>query len=140
MSCAVVNLRNGVFALVFGYVNIIFNAKLVKLAVSASCTGQAGLVVVGEDKLESCLSALDNLRGVGEDFHSVVYGVNARSDKASRALNLDNADTAGADCVDFFEIAQRGNFNSRKSRRLKNGRTLGNSVFRAVDFYINHRF
>ena len=140
MYGAVVYLYCGVLAVEVVLVNAVLVAQRLKLAAAASYAGKTFLLVVGEDKLEGRSAALYYLGGVGEYLHTLVYGVNARSNKASCALYLNNADTARADCVDVLEIAKSGYLYAGDSGSLEDSGTLGNGTGNAVYLNVDHVF
>jgi hypothetical protein len=97
-----------VYGIKFGFSDVFLRitaqlfGDILQFAICASDTRQAIFVVVGKHKLHRRFAALYDLRRGGKDLHSFVDRVDARSDKASRALYLDDADTARTYGVDVF--------------------------------------
>ena len=87
-----------------------------------------------KDELERRFPRLADLRGVGEYLHALAHRIDAGSGHGARALDLDDADTAGADGVDILQIAQRGDLDASQVRRFKNCGVFGGFDFNAVDF------
>ena len=135
---------NGGFGLGAGEVFFIGNTEilteLLEFAVVAAAAGEALSLMVGEDELQGHSAAVKYLLGVGDNFHALVYGVNAGSNKGTSALYLNNADTASADLVHVLEEAKGGDINSGITSGLKNGRTLRNSIIYTVNFNVYHIF
>ena len=98
-------------------------------------------IVVGKKKFNGTSSRFHRLgRGNGY-FHSFVDGVNARSDKSSRAGCLYKADSARASgTFAVIESAKRGNLVTAGFRRFEYGHTGFDFVRYAFDFniYFSH--
>ena len=74
VSSGVVELINGLEAVVFVFcIYTVLFAKLLKLTVTASDTGEALSFMSGKDELESSLSCFTNLFAVSENFCSVSF-------------------------------------------------------------------
>ena len=84
------------------FVYAVFFAECLKFAVAASYAGGAFSVMVGEKELEVDFSGGTKLRGVGMDDHTFADGRNAGCLEGTRAFDIDEAETAGADLVDVF--------------------------------------
>ena len=112
MRGGIVDLGRSHSSVILVLVHAVLIAELLKLAVAASDAGETLLVVIGENEFQRCLSAVADSGSIGKYLHALVYGINACRDKRTRTLDFYNADTAGADLIDFSEIAKCGNFNS----------------------------
>ena len=77
-----------------------------QLAVGAAGAGLAVAVVLRQEQLDDGLAALAGLGRVGLHDHAVGHRRGARGDERAGALDLDQADPAGADRLDVFEVAQ----------------------------------
>ena len=119
-----------------GRIYAVLKAELLKLAVSRTNAGETVLVVSGEDELESSLTSLANLLGVGVDLHTLGYGIYASGNKTSGAGSLNNTDTASTDLVLFLHIAESGDLHTCNAGCLKNGRALGYANCDTVNFNI----
>ena len=74
-------------------------AELLKLAGGAAYAGETLTVVVRKKQLEVGLSGLVDLGGVGQNLHSLGYGINASSNQSERSAALryfNKAKTASA--------------------------------------------
>jgi hypothetical protein len=90
----------------------VFICQSLKLTVLGTDAGKAVHSVVGKHKLQSLLTSFSQLGCIGENFHTLVYGVYASCCPCTGALDFDNAHTACADLVDVFKIAQCRDANS----------------------------
>ena len=81
-------------------------AQLLELAVLVPVAGEAVARVVGEHQLVEHLARLLHARGVRLHDHPVADGDRAGGLEAPHPLDLDDADAAGADLVDAFEVAE----------------------------------
>ena len=139
MGSGVVILECGVFAcegVLIGHA--VVAAELLKLAVAAAYAGEAFLPVGGENQLKGVPAALSDLLGVGEHFHALVDGEHASRDERTGSLDLDHADTAGADLVHILEVAEGGNLDARISRRFKDRNALGYAQGHIIYLYVYH--
>ena len=78
-------------------------------------------VVLGENQLHVNLARVAYLGAVGINLHAFLDDVVARGDQLFLALDLHDADAAGADLVDFLEKTEGGDRNARFGRRTQNG-------------------
>lgn len=115
-----------------------FVTELLELAVAASLTAEALLIMNGKQHFQSHLSGFDYFRGICEDFHAFVNRIYASRYKGFCALNLDHAHTASADLVDILQVAKSRNVYSGFSCSLKDGAASSNLVGHAVDLNIYH--
>ena len=128
------------FALECVLVYSVLVAELLKLAGGGAYARETSLVVVGENELKVGLSCSVDLGSIGEDGHTLGYGVNASGYHAigSAALGYFNkAETASADLVDILKIAKSGNIDFCDTGSLKDGHTLIYGVISAIDLDIN---
>ena len=85
--------------------------------------GGAAIIVLGENELHIHPSGVLHPGTVGGNAHSLLHHVVAGSHQPVFALNLHQADTAGADLVDFFQETESGNPVSGLLGSLQNGRS-----------------
>ena len=95
--------------------------------------------MVGEQKLEVHLARSCDLGRVGFDLHALGAGIYASGYHTpgsqcgtAHFSNLNKAETASADLVDVFQIAERGNINMRCFCGFQNRGTLGDRIVYAV--------
>ena len=62
-------------ALVLNCIAAVLISEVLKLTVSITVTGEAGFVMVRENKLDGGLSRFSYLGGIGKYFHTLVYGI-----------------------------------------------------------------
>ena len=86
---------------VFGFYTKVI-AELLKLTMSAAYAGETFSVVVGENKLQCLFTRFQYLWSVGEYLHAFVDRIYTGGNKASGTFDFYNADTAGANFIDFF--------------------------------------
>ena len=108
--------RKLVVPLIFGkigLIRIIEDVEVVcdrlELAVAASDAGRALAVVLGKKELDIIAAGSQGAGRIGQNLHALAALGIAGGDKTGFALDLDHADTAGADFVYFFKIAKGGN-------------------------------
>ena len=100
MQGGLVQRRLGILALKgVDVLHAVVTAQLLQLAVFASHTGEALLIMGGEHQLQGHLSGLHDSGGVGVDLHALVNRINAGGNQGLCPDNLDHTDTAGADLV-----------------------------------------
>ncbi len=93
--------------------------NLLKLACSAADAGCAIAVVLAENELNVNGSCLADTRTVCENDHVILSLCVAGGNKALVAFNFNNANSAGADFVKLFKIAEGGNIDMDFSCRVK---------------------
>ena len=103
---------------IFKDIEVVCN--FLKLAGSAAHAGCAIAVVLTQNELNVNSSCLTHTGAVCENNHSVLCLCVAGSNKAFIALHLNNADAAGTDFVELFEIAESRNIYVRFFCRIKN--------------------
>ena len=128
----------GLFALEAVLVAAVLVGELLQFAVGGADAGEALLFMVGEQQLERGLARLAHFFGIGEYLHALVDGVHAGGDQRTGALHLANADAAGADLVDVFEIAEGGDVDADRFGGFENGAPLRDLHRNIVDFQMYH--
>ena len=119
--------------------NAVVTAELLKLAVCASHAGKTFLFVVGEDKLKVELSRIYNLGGIGLDFHTLGYRVNAcgyHSEGLTTLGYLYKAETAGTDLIYIFKVTESRDVDIGSLCGFQNRGTLCYGIIPAVNFNI----
>ena len=92
----------------------------------------------GENQLQRGLAGFNDGRTIRPDFRAfTVKRINAGSNQAAGALDFDDADAAGADRVDIFQVAEGRDIDADRVGSFQNCGTLGNRIIPAVDFYID---
>jgi hypothetical protein len=121
-------------------IHTVLIAELLKLAGRAANAGETLTVVVGKKQLQVGLSGLHDLGSIGQNLHSLGYGIYAsgyQTEGSATLGHLNKAQTAGADLVDILQITKSGDINLSGSCSLQNRGSLRNSVRYAVDLNIN---
>lgn len=77
-----------------------------------------------KDQFDIDLPRLPHPGAVGMDHHPLLKRAVAGGDERLSSLDLHHTDAAGANLVEFLEIAEAGNHHSGGARRLKNARPL----------------
>ena len=108
--------------------------QLLQLAGAASPAGQALHPVVGENQLQSHLSGLADLFGIGEHLHALIDRVHTGGHQALCALYLNHTDAACADLVQVLQVAEGRDLHPCKIGGLNNGGAGRGFHFHAVDF------
>ena len=80
--------------------------QLLQVTVSASYTGGAVAVVLGQDQFHIGPAHRTHFRGIGVQHHPFLHRIVAGSDQLYFPLHLHHADLARADFIDPFQIAQ----------------------------------
>ena len=119
----------------------LFHAKLLgqdlELAGAVPMAGQAFHAMVGKDQLQGHLPGLLHLGAVGPDHHALVDGIDAGGAQGAGALHFHQAQTAGADLVETFQVAQGGDIHTGDMRGFHDGGTGGYGNFLPVDFHVD---
>ena len=76
--------------------------------------------------------------GVCLDFHTIIDRIYTSSNHTASACYFNKAETACADFIDIFKIAECGNVNIRISAGFKNGDTCRYGIVYTINFYIYH--
>ncbi len=111
--------------------NVQFLGQGLKLTVLASDTGQALLLMRGQDELQGDLSGFTDLGAVGDNLQALGNGVHTGGLEASGA-DVYNTHTACADFIDILEEAKGGNIDAGTPGCLKNCGPLGGLHFFSV--------
>ena len=112
--------------------------NVLQVAVAAALAGSAVAVVLAENQLDVDLAGTAHPRGVGADHHPLKHRVVAAGHQIAFAFNLNAADPAGADFVEFFQVAQVGDVHPGGAGGLKDGCALRHADGLAVDCHIYH--
>ena len=134
----IVKLIGGLEAVECVLINTVLTAELLELAVGASYAGKTAHIVGGEDELKSGLTSRSYLCGIGLDLHTLGYGVYTRGNKSASAGSFNYTDTACADLILFFHIAEGRDLYTCCARSLENGCALGYAYSNTVNFTIKH--
>ena len=114
-------------------------AQSLQFAGLVAFAGQAVAVMVGDQQLVQDLAGFAYALGIGEDLHTVAGFDHAGGlQTAGVAHFLDHADTAGAELVDAFQIAQAGDMDAVLLGRLEDGASLSGFAFDAIDGEFDH--
>ena len=116
---AVVDHLEGLLALVAQLADAEVVGQRAQLAVGGAAADLAVAVVLREEQLDDRLAAVAHLAGVGLDDHAVGRRLAARGDQRAGALDLDEADAAGADGLDVLEVAEGGDLHAGLAGRLE---------------------
>ena len=134
VRCRIIDVIRGFLALEVIFINGVVISQLLQFAVVAAHAGETFFAVRGEDELDRGLSGSTDCCGIGENFHSLFYRVGTCGSQTPAALDLDDADTAGADAVDILEVAKRRNLDFCLFGRLQDACALRNSDRDIIDF------
>ncbi len=135
----IVNIGLQLFAeLILVRIALIFLGKGLQLAVGAADAAEAVHPVVGEQQLEGLFTGIAKLGGVGLDLHALRDLLKTCDGVAPCALDLDDADTAGADRVDVLEVAKGGDADAGLFSCLQNGVIRRNLNVHAVNLHVDH--
>ena len=126
MGCGVVNTAPSSLAVIeVGIVNAVLPAEGLQFTFAGTYAGEAGPVVIREEKLKIDLSIVGNELTVGHDVHAVGCREYTSSCEFRRAVDLDKAHTTCADAViDIFQIAECRNTDSGDMGCLENSGAL----------------
>lgn len=91
-----------------------------------------------QQQLDIDAARLTGTRRIGVYHHALIDEVVARGDKTAFALDLDAADAAGADFIDFLQITQGRNCDTGLCSGFHDGRALRHAHGNAVDCYVYH--
>ena len=103
---------------------VIVVAQLLQLAVAAAGTLGAANIVLAEQQSQVDTAGLTHAGRIGMYHHALGHHIVARRHQAFVTFHLHHADTAGADLVQLFQIAQRGDIQLGRAGRLQNGGAL----------------
>ena len=93
-------------ARVLDLANSQFGGQGLQLAILVAVARLALAVVLGKEQFDHGAAGVADAVGVGEDLHSRGGGHGARGDEVPRPLDLDDADAAGADGLQAFDVAE----------------------------------
>ena len=102
-------------------VDAVLPAETLQLAVAAPGAGKAGLGMDGQNQLQVGPSGRLDPLIVGKYFHPLADGMDTGRHQVFHALHFHHADAAGADLIDFLQVAQCRNRDSRRMCRLQYG-------------------
>ena len=106
------------------FIDAVVIGQFLKFAVISSHAGETLLVVRRKDQLDGGLSGCTDSSCVGENLQAFLYRVSTCCGKSASSLDLNYTDAAGADTVDVFEIAERGDLNIDRFGCLKDSGAL----------------
>jgi hypothetical protein len=136
MGGRIVKLVGGLIAAERLRVYAVLKAKLLKLAVGGTGAGEAVLVVSGKNKLECGLASRSYLLGIGLNSHTFGNRIYTSGYKSAGTGCFNNTNTARANLVLFFHIAEGGDLHACCAGCFKNGRALGYAYSNTVNSYI----
>ncbi len=116
-----------------------FRGQGLKLAVLATVAGLALAIMLRKQELDHGLAGVADTAGVCENLHPRRSGHGARSAQVPRPFNLDHTDAAGADRLQAFHVAERGNLDPRLPGRGQERGPFGDFDGRVIDLQVNHR-
>ena len=111
---------------------------LLQSAVPAPYAGRAVAVVLREDQLHIGASRISRFFAVGMDHHTLFHDAVAGGEQALVALRLDHTDAAGADLIQAFPVAERGNMDAGFRSGIQNRGLFGNRKGDSVNRQIYH--
>jgi hypothetical protein len=121
----------------FAFVAQLRDAEVVgdvlQLAVFVAVADLAVALVLGEEQFDDDLAGLAHTAVVGVDLHLFGDGHHAGGHEILYAFDLDQADAACADGLDFFEIAKRRDVDARLSAGLQHGGSFVDPEWGVVD-------
>ena len=109
-----------------------------KLAVFAAVAGLALAVVLREQQFDHGPPGVADAAGVRKDLHPRRGRHGAGSAEVPRPFDLDHADAAGADRLQAFHVAERGDLDARLLGRGQERGAFGNFDGDVVDGQVDH--
>ena len=123
----------GLLAVVGDLADAQLGGQRLQLAVLAAVAGLALAVVLREQQFDHRAAGLADAAGVGQHLHALGGRHGAGGDQVSRPFDLDHAHAAGADRLQPFDEAQRGDADAGLLRGRQNRRALGHFDGDVVD-------
>ena len=134
-----VDVAEVLLALVAAFGDAQLQAQSLQFAGLVAFAGQAVAVMVGDQQLVKDLAGFADTLGIGEDVHAVACFHHAGGLQAAGVAHFfDHADTAGAEFMDAFQVAQAGDMDAVLLGCLQDSAALSGFALDAIDGEFDH--
>ena len=130
----------GLLAVVGDLADAQLGGQGLQFAVFVAVAGLAVAVVLGEQQFDHRPAGLADAAGVGQHLHALGDRHRAGGDEVPRPFDLDHAHAAGADGLQAFDVAQRGDADAGLLRGRQDRGAFGHFDGDVVDRELDHEF
>ena len=115
-----------------------FGGQRLQFAVLAAVAGLAVAVVFGQQQFDDQPPRLAHAARVGVDLHALGDRHGTGRGQVHHPFDLDHADAAGADGLQSFDVAERGDADARLLSGVQDRGAFGDFDGRIVDRQLDH--